>query len=649
MREPTGIIPRQALFGNPDHAAPAVSPDGARLAYLAPWNGVINVWVRPLRGEGAATRVTASEARPVRGFSWAFTSGRVLYLLDTAGDENFHLYSADVDSGEALDLTPGEKVQAKLVKLSPDFPREALVAVNDRVPQLHDLYRIDIESGARRLVHENAEGLLFYHATDSLEPRLGRRMKRDGGMEILELRPDGTCAPFLDVPADDSMTTLPVAFDKGGGAVYLVDSMGRDTSAMTIVDMGTRVSALIAIDERADLCDQIVHPTSGRLQAVAFNYERKVWKALDPGIEADFAFLREVADGDVEILSRSLDDALWTVAFLMDDGPQRFYLYDRPARRADFLFSNRPALDDLPLAKMRSAVVAARDGLGLVCYYSLPAEFNDAPAPDLPLPMVLWIHGGPWSRDSWGYNPMHQFLANRGYAAMSVNYRGSMGFGKRHLNAGNLEWGRKMHEDVLDALAWAVGRGIADPARIAISGGSYGGYETLVGLSFSPEAFACGIDLVGPSSLVTLIETIPPYWAPLIEVFAKRMGDHRTEAGRAMLTERSPLTRADRIEKPLLIVQGANDPRVKRSESDQIARALEGKGVPVTYVLFQDEGHGLGRPQSNLAFAAMAESFLSMRLGGLCEPIGDAFAGAHFEVLAGAEYVPGFEKARGGS
>jgi Dipeptidyl aminopeptidases/acylaminoacyl-peptidases len=605
------------------------------------------VWVRSLDGKGGEANVTSSEARPVRNFSWAYTGRHILYLQDTAGDENYHLYSVDIEGGTLLDLTPGERVQAKLVKLSPDLPGEALVAVNDRVPQLHDLYRIDVASGERRLVHRNTEGLLFYHAADDLELRLGRRMKRDGGMEVLRRGPDGSWALFLDIPADDVMTTEPVAFTKDGHVVYMIDGMGRDTSAMTTVDLETGASLLLAIDDRADVCDKIVDPASGRLQAVAFNYERKSWRILDPGIEGDFAYLRSVAEGEVELLSRSVDDRLWTVAFLMDEGPTRFYLYDRSARRADFLFSNRPALDGLPLAKMRSAIVPARDGLPLVCYYSLPAEYNDESLPDRPLPLVLWIHGGPWARDSWGYNPMHQLFANRGYVAMSVNYRGSMGFGKRHLNAGNLEWGAKMHEDVLDALGWAVRRGIADPSRAAISGGSYGGYETLVGLSFSPEVFACGIDLVGPSSLVTLIETVPPYWAPLLEVFAKRMGDHRTEEGRAMLMERSPLRRADRIERPLLIIQGANDPRVKRSESDQIAEALVGKGVPVTYVLYHDEGHGLARPENNLSFIAIAEAFLARRLGGRREPIGEAFQDADFEFVAGAEQMPELAEDRG--
>jgi len=329
----------------------------------------------------------------------------------------------------------------------------------------------------------------------------------------------------------------------------------------------------------------------------------------------------------------------------MDDGPLCFYLYDRRARRADFLFTNRESLEGYSLAKMHPVVIPARDGLALVSYYSLPAEWNGYEVPDRPLPLVLWIHGGPWSRDSWGYNAIHQLYANRGYTVMSVNYRGSTGFGKAHLNAGNLEWGRKMHEDIIDAVNWAVAKGIADPGKVAITGGSYGGYETLVGMCFSPDLFACGVDLVGPSNLVTFMETLPPYWAPLLEVFAKRVGDHRTEKGRKMLSERSPLSRVGAIMKPLLIAQGANDPRVKRSESDQLVAAMKGKGIPVVYLLYPDEGHGFARPQNNLPFMAIVEAFLAKQLGGRFEALGSALEGTSLKIEAGQDSISGFEPA----
>jgi dipeptidyl aminopeptidase/acylaminoacyl peptidase len=379
------------------------------------------------------------------------------------------------------------------------------------------------------------------------------------------------------------------------------------------------------------------------VQAVATYYERKHWKVLDPAVAKDFEYLRTLADGDVEVVSRTLDDRNWIVAYLVDDGPLRYYRYDRDAGKAEFLFTNRKALEGLPLAKMHPVVIKSRDGLNLVTYYTLPlgSDRDGDGRPDKPLPMVLDVHGGPWGRDTWGYNPNHQWLANRGYAVLSVNFRASTGFGKDFINAGNLQWAGTMHNDLIDAVDWAIQEGIAEPARVAIMGGSYGGYATLVGLTFTPEKFACGVDIVGPSNLVTLLNTIPPYWAPALELFIKRVGDHRTEEGRAKLTERSPLTYVDRIQRPLLIGQGANDPRVKQAEADQIVEAMQQKHIPVTYVLYPDEGHGFARPENRMSFNAVAEAFLAEHLGGRYEPVGDDFHGASLTVPVGADQIPG--------
>ncbi|HOU41361.1 MAG TPA: S9 family peptidase, partial [Promineifilum sp.] len=383
------------------------------------------------------------------------------------------------------------------------------------------------------------------------------------------------------------------------------------------------------------------------VQAVAFNYERKHWQVLDPVIAADLDYLAGVADGEVEITSRSLDDQYWLVANVVDDGPARYYLYDRAAGTAEFLFTNRAELEGLPLAKMRPAVVPARDGLNLVVYYTLPpdSDSDGDGIPDAPRPMVFLPHGGPWGRDAWGFHGWHQWLANRGYAVLSVNFRSSTGFGKAFTNAGDFEWGGKILADQQDGVQWAIAQGIADPARVAVMGGSFGGFSTLAGLTFYPEVFACRVDIVGPSNLITLLETIPPYWQPMIELFTTRVGDHRTEAGRALLRAHSPLTYVDRIVRPLLIAQGANDPRVKQAESDQIVSAMQARGIPVAYALYPDEGHGFARPENNLSFAALAEAFLARCLGGRAEPIGDDLAGSSLTVPVGAEEVPGLAAA----
>jgi dipeptidyl aminopeptidase/acylaminoacyl peptidase len=378
------------------------------------------------------------------------------------------------------------------------------------------------------------------------------------------------------------------------------------------------------------------------------NYTKREWHALDKSMEGDIEALTKVTEGQMSILSSSRDDQRWTVGFVKDDGPISFYFWDRKAKKATFLYTHMPELEKAKLSKIHPVVIKSRDGLELVSYLTTPraADADQDGKPDRgPIPMVLFVHGGPWARDTWGFNPSHQWLANRGYAVLSVNFRGSRGFGKAFLNAGNGEWGRKMHDDLLDAVKWAVDQKVADPAKVAIMGGSYGGYATLAGLAFTPDVFACGVDIVGPSNLVTLLSTSPPYLITKVDEVTKRIGDHRTEEGRKFLAERSPLSRADAIKKPLLIGQGANDPKVKQAESDQIVKTMQAKSLPVTYVLYPDEGHGFARPENQTSFNAVAEVFLAQHLGGGYQPIGDDFAGSSISVPSGADQVYGLPDA----
>jgi dipeptidyl aminopeptidase/acylaminoacyl peptidase len=348
--------------------------------------------------------------------------------------------------------------------------------------------------------------------------------------------------------------------------------------------------------------------------------------------------------------SRTLDDKKWIVTYVMDNGPVRYYLYDRSKKKADFLFTNNQDLEKATLAKMTPVIIKSRDGLDLISYLTLPSTeraTGSTPRPSKPLPLVLNVHGGPWMRDVWGYSPRHQWLANRGYAVLSVNFRGSTGFGKNFINAANLEYAGKMHDDLIDAVNWATKEKIADPQKVAIMGVSYGGYATLVGLTFTPDVFACGVDVVGMSNLATSLSNFTPYGTPGIEMWKHRCGDHRTEEGRSFLNQRSPLTFADRIKKPLLIGHGANDPNVKQSESDQIVKAMQDKKIPVTYVLFSDEGHGFARPENRMSFNAVAEGFLAQHLGGRYEPIGGDFKGSTISVPTGTAQVPGLADAIG--
>ncbi|MCD4843328.1 MAG: S9 family peptidase [Methanosarcinales archaeon] len=642
----TQLIPREVLFGNPDKTSSRLSPDGTLISYLAPLDGVLNVWVGPADDPAAAEPVTNDTDRGIRTYFWAYTNEHILYLQDQAGDENWRIYSVNLKTREILDLTPMEDVQARIQQVSPNFPEEILIGLNNQDPEFHDIYRINITTGEKIIVLENNEFAGFI-TDDNYNVRFAEKLTSDGGNEIFIATDNGSWNLFMEIPMEDLYTTSIVGFDKTGTIMYLIDSRDRDVAALFSLDLNTDEMTMIAEDELADVSDYMIHPTKRNIQAVAFTYERKHWQITDESITDDLDYLNTVADGDIEIVDRSLDNRYWMVAYMMDDGPIQYYNYDSSKKQAEFLFTHRQALEDLPLVKMHPVVIKSRDGMNLVSYYTLPQECDSDgdKYPDEPMPMVLLVHGGPWGRDNWGYNSLHQWLANRGYVVMSVNFRSSTGLGKAFINAGNLEWGAKMHDDLIDAVEWAHQEGIADPDRVAIMGGSYGGYATLWGMTNTPKIFACGVDIVGPSNLTTLLESIPAYWQPVVEIFATRVGDARTQEGRAFLIGRSPLTYVDQIEKPLLIGQGANDPRVKQAESDQIVHAMQEKNISVIYILYPDEGHGFVRPENRLSFYAVTEAFLAEHLGGNCEPIGDDFKGSSITVPVGVEEVSGLTEA----
>lgn len=644
------LIPRDVLFGNPQRAQGRLSPDGKYLSFSAPVDGVLNVWVGPVDDMTKAQPVTQEKVRPVRGYSWAYDSKHILYAQDTNGNENFHLFATNVETGKTKDLTPIDGVRAELQEVSEKFPTEILVGLNDRNKQLHDIWRVNIETGEKQLVQENP-GVAGYLTDDDLNVRLALNYTPTGGQVWLLPEGEGDAKKwkeFQEFGPEDAMTSGPAGFDKSNRVLYYQDSRNRNTSGMFAMNLDTGEVKLVADDPRADVGGVIAHPTEKTIQAVSFDYTRNEWKILDPAIQADFDYLKTVQGGDIIVADRTQDDTKWIVAFLQDDGPVKTYLYERtPEKKATFLFQNRDDLDDYQLVKMHTPVVKSRDGLNLVSYLSLPpgSDPDGDGVPDKPVPMVLDVHGGPWARDSWGLNPYHQWLANRGYAVLSVNYRGSTGFGKDFINAANGEWSGKTHDDLIDAVNWAVDQKIADKNKVAIMGGSYGGYATLVGMTYTPEVFAAGVDIVGPSSLVTLLQNIPPYWAPFMPVMKVRVGDVDTEEGRAELLKRSPLTRVDKIKKPLLIGQGANDPRVTQLEADQIVKAMQEHKIPVTYVLYSDEGHGFARPENRNSFNAVTEAFLAEQLGGRYEPVGDDFKGSTIAVPAGADDVPGLKDA----
>jgi dipeptidyl aminopeptidase/acylaminoacyl peptidase len=642
------LIPRAVIFGNPERANVQLSPDGKQLSWLAPKDGVLNVWVAPVGKLDQAKAVTSDTTRPIRNYAWAYTSKHLLYSQDIGGDENFHLFRVDVADGKATDLTPYKGARAQLEKLSPRQPTAVLVAINDRDPKVFDIYKVDLLTTKRTLVVQNNDSFADFHIDDNLVVRFGEKKLPDGSNQLLVPQTTGgatTWQVFDTIPFEDAETTSVTSFDPSGKAVYLEDSRGRDTAALVAVDLATKKQTVIAEDAKADVGSVIVHPTKHTLQAVSFNYLRESWKVLDPSIQKDFDHLAKLEDAEFRVGSRALDDRTWIVLTTSEQHPVHYYLWDRSKQKGTFLFAARPELEKQPLVKMTPVEITSRDGLALVSYLSLPASADpDGDGkPNSAVPMVLYVHGGPYSRDLWGYNAAHQLLANRGYAVLSVNYRGSTGFGKKFINASNLQWSKAMHNDLLDAVAWAVQHGVTAKDSVCIMGGSYGGYATLVGVAMTPDVFRCGVDIVGPSNLVTLLATIPPYWGPSVALlFRARMGNPDSPEGKALLLAASPLTHVADIKRPLLIGQGANDPRVKRSESEQIVAAMKTRHLPVTYIVFPDEGHGFVRPVNSIAFFGAAEAFLSAHLGGTYLPLtkGELEAST-MQIPEGKDGIPG--------
>jgi dipeptidyl aminopeptidase/acylaminoacyl peptidase len=610
----TELIPLSVLFGNPERVSPRISPDGTRLAWIAPLDGVLNVWLAPVSAEqgldlDAAQVVTDDTDRGIRQFGWAHDGRHLLYLQDIGGDENWRLHDVDLQTMARRDLTPFDDVQTQLVGIEPSCPDEILIGLNKDNPQLHDVYRVDLRTGELAKEVDNP-GFIGWLADANLTVRAGFQPHPDGSLSVM-IRDGarGDWRELLAVPADDALTTDAIAFSQDGASLLMTSSAGAQTAQLVRIDVATGSAEVLAGDPAADVSGVKTHPITNEPQIVSMQKARTDYLVLDPSVAADLASIRALHPGDPTFQATDDADRVWLVGFTNDAGPVPYFAYDRETGRSQFLFEHQPQLSKYELAAMEPFEFQARDGLTIHGYLTFPPGVERSQ-----LPTVLNVHGGPWVRDAWGFNPEAQWLANRGYLCVQVNYRGSTGYGKAFVNAGDREWGAKMQDDLSDAVAHVVGRGWADKDRVAIYGGSYGGYAALAGATFTPDLYCCAIDIVGPSNLITLIETIPPYWAPLISQFHRRVGD--PEKDRDFLWSRSPLSAVDRIRIPMLIAQGANDPRVKQAESEQIVAALQKAGLDYDYMLFPDEGHGFAKPENRLKFYAVADQFLSKHLGG---------------------------------
>ncbi len=607
------LIPREILFGNPERAMPQIAPDGRTLAYLAPRDGVLNVWVRPVERDEPRP-ITHDTDRGVRVYFWAHDGDHILYLQDVGGDENWRLYSVHVERAEVTDLTPFEKVQVQILTHDRRHPHELLLAINKEDERHHDVYHLDLRTRELRMVAKNPGNVVSWVADRDLNVRVATVATADGGLDLLTRDPDDAAwRTLVQWTPEDALTSGPIGTTLDGRALYAIDSRAWNAGRLVRIDLGSGDVDVLAEDPRYDVGHVMLHPDTREVQLVEFYKARAEYRVLDESIDRTIDVIRKLNRGDFQVSSRDHADDIWIVTFTEDDRPVSHYAVDRRRDEGWFLLTTRPRLAQFSLATMEPISFEARDGLEVHGYLSIPPG-----AEPRNLPLVLNVHGGPWHRDVWGYDPESQWLANRGYACLQVNFRGSTGYGKDFLNAGDREWGGRMHDDLVDAVRWAVERGVADANRVGIYGGSYGGYASLVGATMTPELFACAVDIVGPSNLITFIETIPPYWSSYLAMLQQRVGNPETDAD--FLRDRSPLTHVQNVRVPLLIAQGANDPRVKQSESEQIVAAMEERGIDHEYLLYPDEGHGFAKPENRLHFYARAEQFLAKHLGGRFEP-----------------------------
>jgi dipeptidyl aminopeptidase/acylaminoacyl peptidase len=616
------LIPRQVLFGNPEKAYPQLSPDGQTIAYLAPVDSVLNVWLMDRSGSDSR-QLTFDSDRGVVDYMWAEDGRHILYMQDMDGDENTHVFRVNLGTGEVADLTPFEGAKAYVSATDEDQPGTVLIEMNSNNPMFFDVYSCDLETGELSMLQANSgsneEGDMIagYFTDEHLAVRGYAAIDTETGEITYFVRdtPEAQWREIFRFSAQDEVA--PRAFSNDGTGIYYTSNLETNTTRFYYMDLATGQSTILAGDSLSDVGGIAWDPITGNPTAVSFNYLRRSIVVLDGRIQPDADFLAQAHAGDFAVVSQDRADSTWIVAYYDDLNPATYYLYDRRTGDLPLLFKAIPALDQYTLARMEPLLIPSRDGFQLPCYLTRPLSGEP------PWPMVLYVHGGPWARDYFGYEPFVQMLANRGFAVLQANFRGSSGFGKEFLNAGNLEWGSAMQNDLTDAVGWAIGQGIADSSRVVILGGSYGGYAVLAGVTFTPDLYCCGVDFFGPSNLITWRRSIPAYWRPLDAIMDVRVGSLARDS--LMLEERSPINSVQSIGIPMFIAQGANDPRVVKTESDQMVEAIRAAGLEVTYVVYENEGHGFAIEANRLDFAGRIEEFLYGNVPGvacqLFEPV----------------------------
>ena len=616
------IIDRELIFGDPEIVGAQISPDGKFIAFIKPFKGTRNIWVKRTEDPfDKAKPITADTQRPIPAYFWSRDGKYILFVQDKAGDENYLVYAVnpaegppkDADVPAARNLTDAKGVRAEIYAVPRTDPDAIYVGLNDRDNAWHDLYKVKISTGERTLVRQNTERIVGWTFDLKDQLRLATRVADNGDTEVLRVDDKG----FTKVYSCNVFEGCgPIRYHKDGQRVYFETNKGAgiDLTQLELFDPATGKEEFVESDpmKRVDIGGETFSEVTDELVATAYVEDRPRVYFRDKSYEADYNLLKKQFPGmDIDFASGTKDESLWLIDVGSDTDPGDTYLFDRNTKKVTLQYHIREKLNRDYLAEMKPIRYKSSDGLEIPAYLTLP---KGVAAKNLPL--IAFPHGGPWARDNWGYDAFAQFWANRGYAVLQPNFRGSTGYGKKFIDAGNKQWGDKMQDDITWGVKYLVSQGIADPKKVGIMGGSYGGYATLAGVTFTPDLYAAAVDYVGPSNLNTLLETIPPYWEAGRQLFYQRMGNPTTPEGKAQLDRQSPLNSANKIKTPLLVVQGANDPRVNKREADQIVIALRDRGFPVEYIVAPDEGHGFHRPVNNMAMFAQAEKFFAKYLGG---------------------------------
>lgn len=611
--ENVALIPREELFSEPEYSNVQISPDGKYLSYLSPYEGNRNIWVRDLKT--GREKVLTTYKRPVLFYTWLNSSIIGVYM-DKDGNENYHINAIDIESGEIRDLTPFEDVKCSILKRIPEFQDKVVIEMNLRDKSVFEPYLLDLRNGELTLLLENPGNVSHWFIDNSLTPRIAALSLENGKFEYRIIENGKIGDVIIEIPAEDSLYTWVsnIYFTKDNKKIYMETTYQGNTKRIILLDLESGKYSVFFEDPDFDISMVLKDPIDHEILAVLIQGEKPVWKVLNSKVKEDFDKLEEFFGADAFIIrSQSDDNKLWIISRYSDTKPIEFYIYNRQKKEIDFLFSSYENLRKYEFSKMEPISFIARDGMKIYGYLTLPVNLEPKN-----LPTIIFVHGGPWSRDEWYFSPWVQWLANRGYAVLQVNFRGSWGYGKNYLNAGDREWGGKMQNDLIDGLLYLIEKGITDPNRVGIMGGSYGGYATLVGLTFTPEYFKCGVSIVGPSNLITFFQTIPPYWKTYKSVFYEKIG--HPEKDKEFLISRSPYFHAKNLKSPLMIIHGANDVRVNLRESEMMFKAAKENGVEAILVVYPDEGHGIVRYENRLDMFGRIEEFLAKYLGGRFEP-----------------------------